>query len=322
MAEDTLSQSAIDALLNPGNASGESASAPPPPPPPPPPEPEPVAAEPEPEPAPAPEPEPVAAEPEPEPASPPPPPEPEPVAAEPEPESAPAPVPEPAPASEPVAEAQPSSIVTPAGSSDSLVEFRNRLESIEKSVQSANAGPDEDVVARLQALEASVMGICQMQQEVKDVPIEDKYPEVELGMQKISSELERESEKISGMEKELTKVSGLEKELEKVAQLEQELAKVDATVKNLAGQVQGSLKQMQKVVNQLNKTTKGLKDTWGYDLHKNFECEKCGSEGYVLGLVKCSDCGDEDWWGWWPPEEVSDEDYLEPVNTSENELWD
>ena len=59
---------------------------------------------------------------------------------------------------------------------------------------------------------------------------------------------------------------------------------------------------MKETARKINDAMQGTKGTWGYDIHRTYECQHCGSKGNVVGLVKCSECGDEDWWGWWPPE--------------------
>lgn len=43
-----------------------------------------------------------------------------------------------------------------------------------------------------------------------------------------------------------------------------------------------------------------LQATPGYDLYHTFQCDKCGSKGYVATLFKCTKCGGESWRGWWP----------------------
>jgi len=37
-----------------------------------------------------------------------------------------------------------------------------------------------------------------------------------------------------------------------------------------------------------------------YGLRKTFKCDSCGAGSYVAALIKCTTCGKERWWGWWP----------------------
>ena len=282
MAEETLSQAAIDALLSQQSGGAAPVEAPPPSP-----APEPVASTPVPEPVPEPEPEPApepVAEtvPEPEPVAMP---EPEPVA-ESVPEPAPAPV-----ASTPVPEAS-ASLIGRLGKLEAAVA---RIDALEKAVKSGGAqqgAPGSDVLQRIESLEISVMGICQIQQESPADALLAKIPQ---------------------LERELVKITRLEQELGRVARQEQELAETKDAVQSLSSQLQTALRQLKKTAGQTNKAVQGLKGTWGYDLQNNYECQHCGSQGYVVGLVKCSDCGEEEWWGWWPPEEDEHEDDFAPV---------
>ena len=43
-----------------------------------------------------------------------------------------------------------------------------------------------------------------------------------------------------------------------------------------------------------------LQGTLGYDIYHSFECDKCGTQGYVSTVFHCTKCGGESWRGWWP----------------------
>lgn len=272
MAEETLSQAAIDALLSGNSDSSESA-----PPPPLPSAPEPVA---------VPEPEPVS--------------EPEPVVVVPEPVSEPVvipePIPEPVEVPEPKAEPvvsifQPEQTSSPAVSAasvsvspESLVELKNRVQKLEETlsqletivISNQQAGTSPELLNRLEAVESSVLTICSLQQDSEDGVAIAKIPL---------------------LEKKLTT---------KLPQLEMELENAKSEIADLSGKLQKALHQVQENSDQVKTTEKGLQGTWGYDIKRHYECESCGSRGHVVGLVKCSECGDEDWWGWWPSESGDD----------------
>lgn len=283
MAEETLSQAAIDALLS-GNDSPEPAKAavppqqeaPPPVPEPPPLQPEPVA-----------DPTPVTESPPTD--------VPEPKASPEQPqmrETAPVsePVPEPIPTPEPVTPSVPTTS-PPAAAAKSQVDMdamTSRIRNAEESLAKLNSqiGQDIGFTNRLEALENSVLAICQMQQDSAIDPVIAKVPQ-------------------------------LEKKLEaKLPELERELNKMSAIVNDLKDQLQTALNQIHETSKKVDNSSRGLKRTWGYDLQQNYECERCGSQGMVVGLVKCSECGDEDWWGWWPPDY---ENEMEPVKPSVKE---
>ncbi len=43
-----------------------------------------------------------------------------------------------------------------------------------------------------------------------------------------------------------------------------------------------------------------LQGTLGYDIYHQHKCDKCGSEGYLAAVYKCTNCGGQSWRGWWP----------------------
>lgn len=57
-------------------------------------------------------------------------------------------------------------------------------------------------------------------------------------------------------------------------------------------------------VNQLSEEYKklsvNLKGTPGYGVRHSFTCEKCNDQGHVAQMFRCTSCGQEKWYGWWP----------------------
>ena len=91
--------------------------------------------------------------------------------------------------------------------------------------------------------------------------------------------------------------------MEKIRYLEQEMANLKNTIQTLSQEINKAFGTFDGLNNQVNEINRGLASTLGYDIRQNFTCEHCGSQGYVTGLVKCSQCEEENWWGWWPPQE-------------------
>lgn len=60
---------------------------------------------------------------------------------------------------------------------------------------------------------------------------------------------------------------------------------------------------VRKVNSQVVRIQRGLKGTPGYSLRSGFTCESCGSQSFVAIPMRCTSCGSEGWWGWWPREE-------------------
>ncbi len=36
------------------------------------------------------------------------------------------------------------------------------------------------------------------------------------------------------------------------------------------------------------------------DIRKIYHCDSCNSQGQVAIYTKCTNCDEENWWGWWP----------------------
>lgn len=104
---------------------------------------------------------------------------------------------------------------------------------------------------------------------------------------------------------------------ERLAELAQRLVKVEASLARLdrlekliaeAGNTsQLSHRQIQVVVNRVQELNEELKamstklqGTLGYDVYHTFTCDKCGSQGLVAVLFKCTKCTRQSWRGWWP----------------------
>ncbi len=46
-----------------------------------------------------------------------------------------------------------------------------------------------------------------------------------------------------------------------------------------------------------------LQGTVGYGAHESFICSSCQSRGNVAAKLNCTACGEDNWWGWWPPQQ-------------------
>lgn len=88
----------------------------------------------------------------------------------------------------------------------------------------------------------------------------------------------------------------------RILQLERQMASINMAVQTLSLNLQGALGLVKDTNDQLRDIRRGLRNTLSYDIRENFECQHCGSRGHVLGLIKCSECEEENWRGWWPPE--------------------
>ncbi|MDD5092905.1 MAG: hypothetical protein PHV74_00785 [Dehalococcoidia bacterium] len=88
----------------------------------------------------------------------------------------------------------------------------------------------------------------------------------------------------------------------KVRQMEMEIKSLRSEIQKITASMQNIMNVTRQKESQMKTINKGLHNSFGYNIRETFECEHCGSQGHVVGLVKCSRCDEESWWGWWPQE--------------------
>jgi hypothetical protein len=102
----------------------------------------------------------------------------------------------------------------------------------------------------------------------------------------------------------------------KIASISEQLAKMDANFKRIENiekrltnletkfQKNSNSPDILNRVNQLSeeykKLVNNLKGTPGYGVRHQFTCEKCSDKGHVAQMFRCTSCGHERWYGWWP----------------------
>lgn len=97
------------------------------------------------------------------------------------------------------------------------------------------------------------------------------------------------------------RVAKLEAAIVKSQQIERTIAEAKATMANQPPQdFQTVVSQLQELCARVDGISEKLQSTAGYDIGKIFRCNSCDSQGTVAMRVKCTDCGRENWWGWWP----------------------
>jgi hypothetical protein len=106
-----------------------------------------------------------------------------------------------------------------------------------------------------------------------------------------AGEIQSLSRQITALSSRLAKIENSILKLDKKAQSPNEVS---------ASQMKTAIQQMKNVSSQVEIITEGLRGTAGYNLNKTFKCSSCKSSGVVAIKVKCTQCGQENWWGWWP----------------------
>jgi len=96
--------------------------------------------------------------------------------------------------------------------------------------------------------------------------------------------------------KQLGQITGALKRLDAV---EKKLGDLTAKVENNRESAQ-TAQRVQKLNDELKKIPVNLKGTPGYGIKHTFDCEKCSDHGHVAVMFRCTNCGHERWYGWWP----------------------
>jgi len=87
--------------------------------------------------------------------------------------------------------------------------------------------------------------------------------------------------------------------MQKIEILEKKVAQLESGSGNNK-ELQALAQRVQLVGSELKKISLNLKGTPGYGIHESFTCEKCSDHGHVAVQFRCTNCGHERWYGWWP----------------------
>ncbi|MCL0075597.1 hypothetical protein M1O17_01770 [Dehalococcoidia bacterium] len=112
--------------------------------------------------------------------------------------------------------------------------------------------------------------------------------------------------RVGVMERDMAGNSGVSSQssdqvMTRILQLERQMSNITRAVQTLSLNLQGALNLVKDTNDRFRDIRRGLQGTLSYDIRETFECQHCGSRGYVVGLIKCGECEEENWWGWWPP---------------------
>ncbi len=88
--------------------------------------------------------------------------------------------------------------------------------------------------------------------------------------------------------------------MERIAQLERGLTETNSAVRLMHQDMQMMAGQVQLVSSRVEGILSNLKATLGYRAQNTYVCASCQTKGEVAAQVKCTHCGQTNWWGWWP----------------------
>jgi hypothetical protein len=99
---------------------------------------------------------------------------------------------------------------------------------------------------------------------------------------------------------ELTRQLGLMgSAMKRVEMLEKKIIELEARMTQKK-ESQITDQKIELLTEQVKKMMVNLKGTPGYGVRNNFHCDKCDDEGHVAVQFRCTKCGHERWYGWWP----------------------
>lgn len=94
-------------------------------------------------------------------------------------------------------------------------------------------------------------------------------------------------------------------------QVAQRLTQLEAMLESQSGSCEGHAQmkeelrtlasQIQAVNSKVDSIIASLQGTVGFGARESFVCRSCQSKGHVAARLNCTSCGEENWWGWWPP---------------------
>ncbi len=98
------------------------------------------------------------------------------------------------------------------------------------------------------------------------------------------------------------RMTKIETNISRLSQKEGSVADVSLPVQRLSQRLDAMVKDLQKVDSQVGGVLRGVEGTPGYGIRNDFTCESCSSHGFIALPMRCTKCGEEGWWGWWPKE--------------------
>ncbi len=102
------------------------------------------------------------------------------------------------------------------------------------------------------------------------------------------------------MESLTRRIEAIEKNIGSLSNEKRDYPDYSSTINSLAAKVNNESLTVQQLDKQFATLKKQLKGTPGFAARDQFTCGTCGAHGYLAVPMKCSNCGTEGWWGWYP----------------------
>jgi uncharacterized coiled-coil protein SlyX len=96
------------------------------------------------------------------------------------------------------------------------------------------------------------------------------------------------------------RITNLETKIETFECSENQANEIAGSVSEYSRELEKEKRQLTAISGTLQNVVTELKNTPGAGMRKRYTCSQCGQQGYMVVPVRCSACGTEGWWGWWP----------------------
>jgi len=181
-------------------------------------------------------------------------------------------------------------------------------EEIEIKHAKPTANPDETPASNVQAVsfestkseEAAPANLVtdSIKMTEHEPELTEPPPPVETGKQKYTPDgVDDLKKKIADLTAEVNKLSAA---LQTVSQLEEKVRQLEAAVKNGPESTRTLKERIDRISAALEAGGANKPD---YGFLEAFRCSHCRTKGNVAIYVKCTNCGKENWMGWWPEKE-------------------
>ena len=121
-------------------------------------------------------------------------------------------------------------------------------------------------------------------------------------VQRVESRLEQQPPGVEGLQDILFKlaerVEQMEAAVKGLPQSDSEGSADSPALERLQQEVEEMTGQLQTLSGHIEQINRNLGATLGYRAQDVFTCSACQAHGHVATLIRCTQCGKENWWGW------------------------
>ena len=96
------------------------------------------------------------------------------------------------------------------------------------------------------------------------------------------------------------RTAALAAHLQRLERRQNDTADFGAAILQLEEKLEAAARHLRDMDGRVTTVSRKLQDTPSYGVRGDFTCESCGAHGLTAVPLRCTSCGKEGWWGWWP----------------------